>query len=64
MKELVPGFVNEFTIKATRTLASVTIRDVSPLCRNCRFDNEMPENMTLFTNYSMSACQFECMLSY
>ena len=62
MTELVPGFTNEFSIKPTRTQASVDIKDVSPLRRNCRFGNELPENMTLFKNYSMAACQFECMI--
>ena len=63
MTELVPGYINEITIKPTKTDASKDIEDVSPLRRNCRFSHELPKNMTLFKNYSMAACQFECMIN-
>ena len=36
---------------------------LTPLQRNCRFSDELPENMTLFTKYSMEGCKFECMIS-
>ena len=62
MTELVPGFSNYFTIKPTGTDADSNIEDISPLHRNCRFGNEMPDNMTLFKTYSKAACQFECMI--
>ena len=62
MTQLVPGYFNMVTIKATKTEASSDIKDISPLHRNCRFGNELPDNMTLFKNYSMAACQFECMI--
>ena len=32
--------------------------------RKCRFPDEIPENLTLFTKYSTSACSFDCMLKY
>ena len=32
--------------------------------RNCRFSDEIPENMTMFTTYSASACKFDCMMRY
>ena len=32
--------------------------------RNCRFSDEIPENMTMFNKYSLSACRFDCMMKY
>ena len=64
MKELVPGFVNEFTIKPTKTKANRNIKNVSPLHRNCRFDDELPEDMVLFQKYSPTGCRFECMFQF
>ena len=62
--KLLPGHHTTFSIKPTKIVADESLRDtLSPLQRNCRFEDEMPNNMTLFTNYSMAACQFECMIS-
>ena len=64
MTELVPGYQNFFTVKATKTIASSDIKDtLTPLERSCRFPDEMPMNMTLFNSYSKAACKFECMIS-
>ena len=64
MTEVVPGFINDFTIKATETVADIGIKsNLSPLERNCRFNDELPENMTIFKKYSQAACKFECMVS-
>ena len=63
MTEVIPGFVNSFTIKPTKIIATNDIRDLSPLERKCRFDDEKPDNMTLFKKYSNAACKFECMVS-
>ena len=32
--------------------------------RNCRFSDEIPQNMTMFNQYSASACKFDCMMRY
>ena len=32
--------------------------------RNCRFSDEIPQNMTMFNKYSASACKFDCMMRY
>ena len=64
MTEVVPGFTNYFTIKPTQTVSSNDLKGhLSPLQRSCRFNDEIPNNMTLFKNYSKAACQFECMIS-
>ena len=62
--ELVPGYTNDFIVKATQTVADSDIKfKLLPLERNCRFDDELPENMTVFKKYSQAACKFECMIS-
>ena len=63
MTELVPGFINYFTVKPIATIADNDMKDkLSPHQRNCRFSDEMPPNMTLFKNYSKAACIFECLI--
>ena len=32
--------------------------------RSCRFSDEIPENMTMFNKYSLSACRFDCMMKF
>ena len=32
--------------------------------RRCRFPHEVPENMTLFKEYTLQACVFDCMFMY
>ena len=64
MIELVPGYTNEITVKPTKTLADSSIENsLTPQQRQCRFGNEMPDNMTLFKHYSKAACDFECRVS-
>ena len=63
MTELMPGHTNYFTIKPIATIADDGMKDkLSPHQRNCRFSDEMPQNMTLFKNYSKAACMFECLI--
>ena len=38
--------------------------NLDPERRKCRFKNEIPDNMTLFNNYSMAGCLFECRIKY
>ena len=62
--KLLPGHQTIFEIKPTKVITDKNLRhDLTPLQRNCRFSDEIPDNMTLFNNYSMAACKFECMLS-
>ena len=62
--KLYPGYNEIFSIRPTQIDVDDHLRhDLTPSERNCRFHDEMPNNMTLFKNYSMAGCQFECMLS-
>ena len=62
--EVVPGFINHITVKPTEIEANGDIKhELTPLERNCRFSDELPDNMTLFANYSLEGCKFECMVS-
>ena len=62
--KLYPGYHEIFSIRPTQVDVDENLRyDLTPTERNCRFHDEMPNNMTLFKNYSRAACQFECMLS-
>ena len=51
-----------FSIRPLEVVTDTTI-GLTPLQRNCRFHDEIPDNMTLFNSYSMAACKFECMLT-
>ena len=60
-----PGYKTIITIKPTQVISDKSLkRELTPLQRNCRFSNELPENMTLFSSYSMAGCRFECMGNY
>ena len=62
--KLMIGHQNIFSTIPSEIVAEESLKNsVLPLDRHCRFHDEMPENMTLFSNYSMGACQFECMIS-
>ena len=37
---------------------------LDPERRRCRFRNEVPDNMTLFNEYSMAGCFYECKIDY
>ena len=53
-----------FSIKPLKVGTDANTRSgLTPLQRNCRFHDEIPENMTLFNSYSMAACTFECILT-
>ena len=61
--KLYPGYHEEFLIRPTHVDVDDHLKqDLRPSERNCRFHDEIPNNMTLFKNYSMAGCQFECML--
>ena len=61
---LLTGHLNIFSTTPSEIVAEESLRrSLLPLDRHCRFHDEMPENMTLFSNYSRAACQFECMIS-
>ena len=61
--KLMPGHHTTLQIKPTKVVTDQNLRfDLTPLQRNCRFFDELPDNMTLFNEYSMAACKFECML--
>ena len=65
MTRVEPGFVNQFTITPTEISSDANLKEsLLPLERNCRFKDEIPNNMTLFKHYSMAACQFECMVAF
>ena len=51
-----------FSIKPFKVATDEDI-GLTPLQRNCRFHDEIPDNMTLFNGYSMAACKFECVLT-
>ena len=62
--KLMTGHHNIFSTIPSKIVAEESLKNsLLPLDRHCRFHDEMPENMTLFSNYSMAACQFECMIS-
>ena len=64
MIELVPGYTNEITVKPTKTIADSSIKNsLTPQQRQCRFSDEIPDNMTLFKHYSKAACDFECRIT-
>ena len=53
-----------FSIKPLKVGTDANTKSgLTPLQRNCRFHDEIPENMTLFNSYSMAACKFECILT-
>ena len=59
-----PGYHKIFSVRPTQVDVDKPLRhDLTVKERHCRFHDEMPNNMTLFKNYSRAACQFECMLS-
>ena len=62
--KLKPGRHTTFSIRPTKLLADENVKStLTPLQRNCRFGDELPENMTLFKTYTMAACKFECILT-
>lgn len=56
------GKLTEILVTPTQYLASSNIRPLDLEIRQCRFRDEVQENMTIFKYYTQSACQFECLL--
>ncbi len=54
-----PGYRTRIKVIQSQVVATEALESVSIGSRNCRFSKEN-ENMRLFQNYSLEACQFEC----
>jgi hypothetical protein len=61
-KTVKPGYVTTFSIQPMEVVATSRLIDVSIEQRKCRFSHETQEVMDMFTEYSQSACEFECLL--
>ena len=61
------GSGNKVEVTVWPTVIKMDIKMKSALTieqRKCRFTDEIPETLTLFSEYSTSACLFDCMLKY
>ena len=59
------GYKTVITVKPAFVDSDTNLLEaVKPVDRKCRYDVEVPENMTMFKKYSMAACKFECMAKY
>ena len=61
--EVLKGYKTIITVKPTLFTSDDNLQDLSLKVRKCRFENEMPENMNSFKEYSYNSCKFECMHS-
>ena len=59
-----PGTINVIRVKPSQLVSTDDIKSVSIAARNCRFEDEIPENMTMFQSYLRKACLFDCMFQY
>ena len=62
--EILKGYKTIITVKPTLFNSDDNLQHLALKVRKCRFEKEIPENMTLFKNYSYSSCKFECMYNY
>ena len=53
------GYITDLFVSPLQFMASEDIRKLSLEQRNCRFNDELPENMTIFREYSQAACEME-----
>ena len=58
------GYKTIITVKPISVVSDTNIKDLPVSSRKCRFEHEIPENMTFFKSYSVSSCNFDCMLKY
>lgn len=58
------GYKTRITVKPLSVVSDSNTESLSVADRKCRFENELPENMTFFKTYSLSSCMFDCMLKY
>jgi hypothetical protein len=61
-KTVKPGYVTTFSIQPIEVVATSRLHDVSIKQRKCRFSYETKGVTNLFTEYSQSTCEFECLL--
>ncbi len=57
-----PGFRTMVTITPTMHVTTDDFRELSIEERKCRYTNELPDNWSLFKNYTQKSCQFLCMI--
>ena len=58
------GFKALLKVKPLQVVSDEDIRGLTISDRNCRFDDELPEDMVLFQKYSPTGCRFECMFQF
>ena len=58
------GFKTLIKVQPSVTISDNGIKDLTIEDRQCRFQDEIPEDMTLFQKYSPAACRFECMYHF
>ena len=60
------GYKTIITVKPTSVVSDKPDLETSlePKERRCRFGYEIPQNMSLFSEYTMAGCRFECMYNY
>jgi hypothetical protein len=61
-KTVKPGYVTKFSIQPMEVVATSRLIDVSIKQRKCRFSDETRGVTDMFTKYSQSACEFECLV--
>jgi hypothetical protein len=61
-KTVKPGYVTTFSIRPMEVVATSRLKDVSIEQRKCRFSHETQGVTDMFTKYSQSACEFECLV--
>ena len=58
------GYKTTISVHPTSIISEEGIRSLSIEKRNCRFEDEVPDEMNLFKKYTPSACRFQCMLDF
>ena len=58
------GFKTLIKVKPSVTVSDNGVKSLSIEDRQCRFQDEIPDKMTLFQKYSPAACRFECMYQF
>ena len=58
------GFKTVIKVHPTSVISDDAIKDLDIEVRKCRFEDEIPESMILFKEYSPSACRFQCMYNF
>ena len=58
------GFKTLIKVQPSVTISDNGIKDLTIEDRQCRFQDEIPKDMTLFQKYSPASCRFECMYHF